>query len=299
MIAKLIVWDDSANNPREGALARMLQALAAYRVVGVANNIGFLSRLVACPAFAGADLDTGLIERERGFLFPEAVDPPREAWLVVAVAELLTDRRRSSAQAKRSSDPHSPWASSDAWRMNGTAQRQIHLRLGTSEKLVNASYQSGDASKAQSVGGYLLALDGMSSSATASTQSGAQDATQLVVDIDGRRLNTTVIAAGEKRHVFLDGMSYQIVVVDPLFHAAGTGGAEGGLVAPMPGKVIALIATPGQTVEKGAPLLILEAMKMEHSICAPVAGMLKAFRFAVGEQVSDGAELVEFVPHQA
>jgi 3-methylcrotonyl-CoA carboxylase alpha subunit len=64
MIAKLIVWDIN----RDRALARMLQALADYRVVGVANNIEFLSRLTACPAFSGADLDTGLIEREKAGL---------------------------------------------------------------------------------------------------------------------------------------------------------------------------------------------------------------------------------------
>ena len=289
MIAKLIVWDDSGSKSRDGALARMLQALADYRVVGVANNIGFLSRLVACPAFAGADLDTGLIERERGFLFPDATEPPREAWLVAALAELLTDRRRSAAQASRSSDPHSPWHQTDAWRMNGEAQRAIHLRVGTSEKLVSAGYQGG---------GFLLALDGQSCPVTASMQPGTTDGTQLVIDIAGRRLNTTVIAAGEKRHVFLDGMSYCLVLVDPLFHAAGSAGAEGGLLAPMPGKVIALIASPGQAVEKGAPLLILEAMKMEHTIAAPAAGVVKSFRFGVGEQVGDGAELVEFVPHK-
>jgi 3-methylcrotonyl-CoA carboxylase alpha subunit len=291
MIAKLIVWDDSGSKSRDGALARMLKALADYRVVGVANNIGFLSRLVACPAFSGADLDTGLIERERGFLFPESTEPPREAWLVAALAELLTDRRRAAAQAARSSDPHSPWANTDAWRMNGSAQRPIHLRADAAEKLVSAGYQMG--------GAFALAMDGQETSATATMQSGTTDGTQLVVDIAGRRLNTTVIAAGEKRHVFLDGMSYCLVLVDPLFHAAGSGGAEGGLLAPMPGKVIALIASPGQAVEKGAALLILEAMKMEHTIAAPAAGVVKSFRFGVGEQVGDGAELVEFVPHKS
>ena len=79
------------------------------------------------------------------------------------------------------------------------------------------------------------------------------------------------------------------------FITAGKAAApEGGLVAPMPGKVVAWLAKPGTTVEKGAPLLILEAMKMEHTIAAPTAGKLNAFRFAVGEQVSEGAELVEF-----
>ena len=62
----------------------------------------------------------------------------------------------------------------------------------------------------------------------------------------------------------------------------------------MPGKVIALLAKPGAAVEKGAPLLVLEAMKMEHTISAPHAGTVKAFRFAAGDQVDEGVELVEF-----
>jgi acetyl/propionyl-CoA carboxylase alpha subunit len=125
MIAKLIVWDES----RERALARMLQALADYRVVGVSNNIGFLSRLVACPAFAQADLDTGLIERERGFLFPEGAEPPAEAWLVAALAELVRDRQYAAAEAVASRDPHSPWHARDGWRLNGMTRREIRLRL--------------------------------------------------------------------------------------------------------------------------------------------------------------------------
>jgi 3-methylcrotonyl-CoA carboxylase alpha subunit len=116
----------------------------------------------------------------------------------------------------------------------------------------------------------------------------------LRVDLGGRRINVTVVSANEKRHVFIDGLSFIFAAIDPLFHAGSGGGAEGGLTAPMPGKVIALIAEVGARVEKGAPLLILEAMKMEHTIAAPVAGVVKAFHFNVGEQVSDGAELVEF-----
>jgi 3-methylcrotonyl-CoA carboxylase alpha subunit len=119
-------------------------------------------------------------------------------------------------------------------------------------------------------------------------------ASELRVDLGGRRINVTVVSANEKRHVFIDGVCFVFAAIDPLFHAGSGGGAEGGLTAPMPGKVIALIAPVGAKVEKGAPLLILEAMKMEHTIAAPAAGTVKAFRFNVGEQVSDGAELVEF-----
>ncbi|MDO8788525.1 MAG: acetyl/propionyl/methylcrotonyl-CoA carboxylase subunit alpha [Sulfuritalea sp.] len=277
MIAKLIVWDES----REQALARMLQALADYRVVGVSNNIGFLSRVVACPAFAQADLDTGLIERERAFLFPEAAEPPAEAWLVAALAELIRDQQYAAAEATASSDPHSPWHARDGWRLNGTARREIRLRAGETEKVVNAGY-AGES--------FTLEFEGcMTTAAGRFTGS-----SELRVDLGGRRINVTVVSANEKRHVFIDGLSFIFARIDPLFHAGSGIGAEGGLTAPMPGKVIALIAAVGARVEKGAPLLILEAMKMEHTITAPAAGTVKAFCFSVGEQVSDGAELVEF-----
>lgn len=278
MIAKLIVWDET----RERALARMLQALADYRVVGVSNNIGFLSRLVACPAFAQADLDTGLIERERSFLFPETVEPPAEAWLVAALAELIRDQQYALAEAEASGDPHSPWHERDGWRMNGNARREIKLRAGETEKVVNAGY-AGES--------FTLEFEGQTTAAT-----GRFAGSELRVDLGGRRINVTVVAANEKRHVFIDGICFVFAAIDPLFHAGSGGGAEGGLTAPMPGKIIALIAEVGGKVEKGAPLLILEAMKMEHTITAPAAGTIKAFRFNVGEQVSDGAELVEFEP---
>ena len=107
-------------------------------------------------------------------------------------------------------------------------------------------------------------------------------------------INVTVVSANEKRHVFIDGVCFVFAAIDPLFHAGSGGGAEGRLTAPMPGKVIALIAPVGARIEKGAPLLILEAMKMEHTITAPAAGTVMAFCYAAGEQVADGAALVEF-----
>ena len=88
MIAKLIVWDQT----RERALARMQAALAQLRIVGVSNNVEFLARLVASPAFASADLDTALIEREAEFLFPANRETPEEVWLLTALAELERER---------------------------------------------------------------------------------------------------------------------------------------------------------------------------------------------------------------
>jgi 3-methylcrotonyl-CoA carboxylase alpha subunit len=279
MIAKLIVHGET----RERACALMLQALAQYRVVGVANNVEFLSRLVACPAFASADLDTGLIERQQDFLFPPRADIPREAWLAATLAELLREQAVADAAARHAADPHSPWHRRDGWRMNLGVSRRLTFRYGETTKDIGVSYTGN---------GYRLEVDGQATDAVGEMQPGSQ----LRADLGGNRVAATVVVAKEKRHVFLHGRCFVLAAVDPLFHAGEGGGAEGGLTAPMPGKVIALVATPGAKVEKGAPLLILEAMKMEHTIAAPAAGTVRAFRYGVGEQVADGAELVDFEP---
>ena len=282
MIAKLIVWDHS----RDRALARMLQALADYRIVGVANNVGFLSRLTACPSFATADLDTGLIERERDRLFPAEETAPDTVWLVAALAQLLREAKVAGRRAERHPDPHSPWHARDGWRLNAEARRDLLFRWEDVARTVQVGYRAD---------GYTLGLNGR----THPVRGELNPHSLLRVEIDGTRMDATVIAAGEKRHVFVNGRAWQLASIDPLHHTGDGGGAEGGLLAPMPGKIIALVAKEGDKVEKGAPLLILEAMKMEHTILAPAAGTIRSFRFAIGEQVADGVELVEFDALQA
>jgi 3-methylcrotonyl-CoA carboxylase alpha subunit len=277
MIAKLIVWDEH----RDAALARMRKALADYQVAGVTTNIDFLSRLVACPAFASADLDTGLIERQKDFLFPAAQAVPRDALLVATVGELLWEDHQAKLAAKTSGDPWSPWHARDGWRMNLSAARTIGFRDGESLLEAQVRYQRDH---------WVITLNGETTLARGKKLNGDQ----FAVELDDRRLIASVVAVDDKRHVFLHGTTSILLRDDPL-HLVEAGGAQGGgLTAPMPGKVVALLAQPGQKVDKGAPLLILEAMKMEHTITAPTAGTIKAFCYAAGEQVSDGAALVEF-----
>ena len=117
---------------------------------------------------------------------------------------------------------------------------------------------------------------------------------QLHAQLGERRVNATVVVTAERRHVFFEGRAWPLSLVGTL-HVGGAGDdVGGGLKAPMPGKVISLIASVGASVEKGAPLLVLEAMKMEHTISAPTRGTVKAFRCAPGDQVVDGVELVDF-----
>jgi 3-methylcrotonyl-CoA carboxylase alpha subunit len=279
MIAKLIVHGAD----RAAALARMRDALARYRIVGVANNVEFLGRLVATPSFANADLDTALIEREHDRLFPAESPPPDDAWLVAALAEVERDAEAARRAAASAPDPASPWRALDGWRLNGSALRRLGFRHGETMREVDAAPVAG--------GTWQLVLDGTTT--TASARASADGA--IAATLGERRFPAAVVANGDRRHVFVAGRAHALALVD-LFGVSGAEHDEegAGLVAPMPGKVIALLAAPGAAVEKGAPLLVLEAMKMEHTISAPRAGTVKAFRVAAGEQVSEGAELVDF-----
>ena len=277
MIAKLIVWGAD----RKQALARMRRALAQYRVVGVSNNINFLSRLVALPSFANAELDTGLIEREHGLLFPPLEVVPDEVWLVAALAELLHEQRNANAKFATAADRGSPWRALDGWRLNGRAERKLALRLQETVQEVVVVVVSG---------GYRLALNGRYVRASGTLGRGGAVHAQL----DDSRINAAVVITGERRHVFYRGHSWPLALVNTLYVGGEGEDVEGGLRAPMPGKVVTLIAEPGAIVEKGTPLLVLEAMKMEHTITAPRKGKVVSFHVAEGDQVVDGAELVEF-----
>ncbi|MDO8313774.1 MAG: acetyl/propionyl/methylcrotonyl-CoA carboxylase subunit alpha [Rugosibacter sp.] len=291
MIAKLIVWDDSDSAPRAHACARMLQALAEVEIVGVANNVDFLSRLVACPAFAEANLDTGLIEREQAFLFPAPAELPLEVWLSAALAELLRSRKEAAKSAEKSKDPYSPWHAQAGWRVTGQAQQALNLRCGDVEKTIVATASrrgfvfeiAAQPLSGQQFGGQRIEATGQ-----------LDDTGVLHADFGGRRCTVTVIPVAEKRHVFMHGTSHVMTLRDPLSDTGQQAIAEGSVMSPMPGKIIALLVTAGEKVAKGTPLLILEAMKMEHTVTAPTDGIVQDFHFAVGDPVAEGVVLMAF-----
>ena len=271
MLAKLIVWDET----RERAVERMLKALSEFRIVGVGNNVEFLGRLIGCGPFREGKIDTGLIERERDALFPPAPPVPAEVFELAAFALVNQDR---AARSKRTQEAHSPWDIADGWRLNGVLKRELVFASGEEEGTVAVEYGARNA----------LRINGKPASGSVGADS------QVRLALGDSRIEASCIVRGETQHVFLGGRRYVVNLLDPLLHAGEESEEGGGLVAPMSGKIIALIASAGSDVEKGAPLLVMEAMKMEHTIVAPANGVLKAFRFAIGDQVPEGAELVEF-----
>ena len=98
---------------------------------------------------------------------------------------------------------------------------------------------------------------------------------------------------GDARHVFGRGLRTRLLLADPFAHAGDEVEHAGHLAAPMSGTVVAVMVKTGDVVGKGAALVVLEAMKMEHTIVAPVAARVAAVHFAVGDRVGEGADLVD------
>ncbi|WP_432240255.1 acetyl/propionyl/methylcrotonyl-CoA carboxylase subunit alpha [Herbaspirillum robiniae] len=271
MIAKLIVWGAD----REAALRNMSRALAQYQVVGLATNIGFLQRLVAGAAFSQADLDTGLIERHHETLFPAPAAPALETLAFAAVAVLNEEGSKS--------DKADPWSSANGWRMNGKLLRALEFTGDAGAARLQLEYAGDGNSWTLLTGGASHALR------IESAASGA-----CSITLDGRLLRADVVREGELLHVFDGRAQRSLRYADPMAHA-GHSEAEGGrLTAPMPGKIVAVLVEKGGSVDKGAPLLIMEAMKMEHTIAAPADGTVEDLLYGVGDQVAEGAQLLEF-----
>jgi 3-methylcrotonyl-CoA carboxylase alpha subunit len=267
MIAKLIVWGAD----RAQALARMSQALAEFQITGLATNIAFLKRLVEGDAFASADLDTGLIERHGATLFPPAQAAPVGALALAAMA--LVGGEHTGAT--------DPWANATGWRLNGDYQRQLAF---------SDEHQAYDVALTYHASGWHITVAG----AGVDLALAARDGATLSIRLGAAAMHGTVRRDGELFHVFTGGRHYTLHYHDPMAHAGETEAAGGRLTAPMPGKVVAILAKAGQDVKKGEALVIMEAMKMEHTIGAPSDGVVEELLYAVGDQVADGAPLLAF-----
>jgi len=308
MIAKLIVHGAD----RDQARARMIAALAQTEVVGVRTNIAFLSRLMSDEAFAQADLDTGLIERRRATLLP-APAPADEAALVCATAALLLRQAQGDADsqgagsgasrgASRDDAMHAtpagasgPWAAQDGWRVNGAYVRTLIWMDGEVARSAILA-PAAPAAPAAGQAGVAWTLDvgtGPQPFSWRSEGRASGHTTPVRVAWGERTWQARVVTLKDAVTVFCEGRQTQLLRHDPLAHAADDSGAHaGGLTAPMPGKIIAISVAVGDAVKRGQPLLVMEAMKMEHTISAPANGKVRELFFAVGDQVTDGAELI-------
>ncbi|MES2508352.1 MAG: acetyl/propionyl/methylcrotonyl-CoA carboxylase subunit alpha [Pseudomonadota bacterium] len=267
MVAKLIVHGKT----REEALARLDEALAQTRIVGLSTNVQFLRYVVRSPSFAQANLDTALIPRESAVLFNQ--EPVGLAMAAAAaVAQTLLD--------EKALEGHDPFSRRDGWRSHGVNVRRFEFEFHGEPAKAELTYLHDGALR--------LTVGEASGLLVFATTAQGTD-----VQFAGQRINATVYRQGEVAHVFAPVGATQITVVDMLAHA-GQGPTEGGrLTAPMPGKVVSFGVKAGDKVSKGQPLAVMEAMKMEHTIAAPADGVVEELLYAPGDQVAEGAELLK------
>jgi 3-methylcrotonyl-CoA carboxylase alpha subunit len=272
LLAKLIVWD----RDREAARQRLVKALGEVELIGVANNVEFLRALAGHPAFAAGDVETGFIERHGDQLFA-APTPAGEEILASAVLALLLAEEGHIAKAL--GNIRSPWNAADGWRLNLELRREFHFTVGSAERRFTLFYGRS---------GYEFDFGaGRIKAWVAPIADG-----RIRVDVGGHRFDATVVRQDLTFHVFAHGATYRVLMTDPLAAAEAIEAPTGRLTAPMPGRIVHLHVKEGDRVKHGDTLLVLEAMKMEHSILAPSDGIVKAVDFAVGDLVEEGVELL-------
>ncbi|MGD0190685.1 MAG: acetyl/propionyl/methylcrotonyl-CoA carboxylase subunit alpha [Rhizomicrobium sp.] len=259
MIAKIIAWDEA----REGAAAKLADALSATEIVGVQTNAGFLVRALRHPAFIAGDIDTGFIERHRDALLPESSGPSAEIFARAAL--FLVDERKAAAHA------HDPWDKHDGFRLSGEARERIEFMYESARTPVELVHHRSGAITIR-VAGREIAHPAHASA--------------------------TRMTSGEVA-VMRDGETWALALYDPSVAADGAGAASDRIAAPMPGKIVQVLVKAGDAVKQGQPLAVLEAMKMEHTLKATADAKVETVDVSAGEQVSEGAIVIRFAKEQS
>ncbi|MGB6243071.1 MAG: acetyl/propionyl/methylcrotonyl-CoA carboxylase subunit alpha [Castellaniella sp.] len=278
MIAKLIVHGDD----REQARRRMLHALGAVRATGLHTNIAFLGRLMDNPAFVAADLDTGLIPREHARLFPSTQAVP-DGVLALAMAAV---QQHSGLNGSDAAAPGavSPWQQADGWRVGGAYRYALHLQDAQGVHAVQLHGQEKN---------WRLTFGDGGPERPFYWQAESQRPRHLLVRLGDEEYRGEAYLKGLRLDIFTHGQRYTLDWQDPIALATGrTDEAGGGLTAPMPGKILSVAVAVGDTVQQGQPLVVMEAMKMEHTIDAPHDGIVQEVFYAVGDQVTEGVTLI-------
>ena len=270
MVAKLIVHGKT----RQEALARLDTALAQTHIVGLNTNVQFLRYVLQSQSFAEANLDTALIPREEAVLFnQERIGLPMAA--ACAVAHTLLQ--------EKTLETNDPFSRRDGWQAFGLALRRFEFEFNGAVEKAELTYLH-DGALHLAVGG----SSGVLQFATA-------DSGGITVAFADQRLTANIYINDAVAHIFSAQAATKIVAIDLLAHAGVAQAEAGRLTAPMPGKVVSFAVKAGDKVSKGQALAVMEAMKMEHTIAAPLDGVVAELLYAPGDQVTEGSELLKLV----
>jgi 3-methylcrotonyl-CoA carboxylase alpha subunit len=272
MLAKVIAWAPT----REGAIDKLNHGLVETDVWGVVTNIPFLSALVTHSAVRANAIDTGFIERELRNLAAAGSATAGDLELCAAVAIILAGERDAA-------DPHSPWQSF-GWMPVGQRRRNFLFRQNQgNEHRVRLTYGNGPSrvtiGEREATFSYTV-----------------NDEDEIDVSLDG--VTSRVVPAIDGHEIYLRTRNgrFELHWVDPFGGENEEQAGDDKIAAPLPGTVVAILAQEGARIEKGAPILALEVMKMEQTLRAPFAGVLKKIKCKVGDVVQEGVELAELEP---
>ncbi|MGE0288529.1 MAG: acetyl-CoA carboxylase biotin carboxylase subunit [Bradyrhizobium sp.] len=269
MLAKVIAWAPT----RDIAIDKLNRALEETDVRGIVTNIPFLSALVTHPKVRSNHIDTGFIERELKNL-TDTSPQPSDLELCAAVAAILVEEQKASGAGARS-----PWQNF-GWQPVGRRQRIFSFRQGQDgEHQVTLHY--GGGTPTLSVGKHEVGL------AFAPADSGFH------MTLDGVKSYVASVVEGHELYLRTRNGRFDLHWVDPFGGESEEQVGDDKIVAPLPGTVVALLAQEGAKLEKGAAILTLEVMKMEQTLRAPYAGILRKLKCKVGDIVGEGVELAE------
>ena len=273
MLAKVIAWAPT----RDAAIDRLNRGLEETDVRGVVTNIPFLSALVTHPDVRANAIDTGFIERELKSLTPAPTAPGDLELCAAVTAILIQEFPTVRAEA------HSPWRTA-GWMPVGWRQRLFTFRDGQgAEQEIRWHYGNGPAK--WSIGEREFSFT------FATTADGGFDLT-----LGGMKSHNFAVVEGHALYLRTRNGRFDLHWIDPFGGDDEEQVGEDKIVAPLPGTVVAILAEVGAHLEKGAPILTLEVMKMEQTLRAPFAGVLKAIKCKVGDIVQEGVELAEVEP---
>ncbi len=277
LIAKLIVWGED----RAAALQRLKSGLAEYEIVGVATNLDLLRAIAAHPAFIAGESDVGFIERHRDRLIPSPPTQSEETAILAAgaMARLGDLQAKAAAETLKSGDPWSPWGVGDAWRIEGRGGHDIIFNREGENKTL----------RAQALPDRSYRLE---TPAKAIVASAVETEEEMSLRVDGVLRKVRVVREDFGLVVVLAGRNHFLRYVDPLAPPSVDISGPLQLTAPLPARVTRILVGTGDFVKKGAPLVVLEAMKMEITLTAPSDGVVADIKYGEGDVAPEGAELV-------
>lgn len=287
MIAKLVVWAED----RQAALRKLRYSLHQYHIVGLSTNIDFLLSLSGHPQFEAGNVHTNFIPQHHDELFPTKKATPHEVMCQAALGLILKEKMLTDAFRDQSDDKFSPFASSTGRRINICYTRKMSLLDGENIVDVAVSYNQDGSYKMQIQDKTFLISGEILKEG---------DSLYLRSSVDGTVSKSKLVILDNTIYLFFPEGSAQIGLPVPKYLSAVSSGAEqSGAVAPMTGTVEKVFVKAGDKVQIGDPLMVMIAMKMEHTIRAPKAGVIKKVHFQEGAQANRHAPLVEFVDEEA